>query len=373
VLTLQQLIASTATLNKIPSTSAKSYEAAQERMIHSVNRAVLQHPDIDSLLGENSADLVDNNHLNHASFMLEVLVRNDFELLVRTLPWVYRAYHNQGVDFDYFPLELRAWVAAIEQELTDCETAPIVELYQWMLSQHEHIIELSDQDESVEDSDPDSGRWFHTRAEFKAALDNRDHETCLEICRDQLAQGVTLPEIFNGIVYPVMVEVGVNWEYGKITVADEHEATAIVNRVISGLYFLVEKPKATRSVALVCAAPGERHEMGAWMVAISLELDGWDVIYLGADTPSADIAATAVKNEVNLVALSVAMPFGMTKTRELVDTLRGSSSIKSAKIMIGGGLFVRFPFMAEDLDVDGCFADSIKAVNWARTAVLEAR
>jgi len=99
----------------------------------------------------------------------------------------------------------------------------------------------------------------------------------------------------------------------------------------------------------------------------------WDVIYLGADTPSADIAATAVKNEVNLVALSVAMPFGMTKTRELVDTLRGSSSIKSAKIMIGGGLFVRFPFMAEDLDVDGCFADSIKAVNWARTAVLEAR
>jgi methanogenic corrinoid protein MtbC1 len=39
---------------------------------------------------------------------------------------------------------------------------------------------------------------------------------------------------------------------------------------------------------VLACAPGERHEIGLLMLAVLLRSDGWQVAYLGADTPVAD-------------------------------------------------------------------------------------
>lgn len=363
---LADIISSTLSIGKITGESVDAYEEAQEILTRQVNRAILQHPDVDRLLGGNPPELIENNHLNHVAFILEVIALNDFELLARTLPWVYRAYHNQGVHYDYFKIELQAWINAIEKELESDKAVPIIALYQWMISQHVNIIELSEHEETLSNHEPSADPWSSVKNEFLVALNARDHEQCLGICQQMLSKGVSLPEICQYIVYPVMVEVGVRWENGKLSVAGEHQATAIANKVISGLYFLEEKPQTTHSTAVVTAIPGERHEMGAWIISICLELDGWDVIYLGADTPRSDIVATAEKNNVDLIALSIAMPFGISMTRKLIADLRSCNAISSAKIMVGGGLFQRFPFLAERLDIDASFNDCIEALEWLR-------
>ena len=48
-----------------------------------------------------------------------------------------------------------------------------------------------------------------------------------------------------------------------------------------------------RGIAVLACAPGEHHEIGLLMLAILLRADGWQVAYLGADTPMADAAALA--------------------------------------------------------------------------------
>lgn len=353
-----------ASIKKIPEESASAYEEAQEVLMRHVNRAVLHHPQIDRLLGGNPPELLENNHLNHVGFILEVITLNDFELLAQTLPWVYSTYSNQGIDYDYFQIELKEWINAIKIELDERLARPIIELYEWMLTQHSVNIDLSKIKAQMENTESSIDRWTNTKAEFLTALSARDHEKCLSICQQTLSRGISLPEIFQYIVFPVMTEVGVRWEKGEITVAGEHEATAIVNKVIAGLYFLEDKPRTTHSTALVTTIPGDRHEMGAWIISICLELDGWDVIYLGADTPRSDIVECAENNSVKLIALSIAMPFGLSATRGLIADLRSSERLGAAKIVVGGGLFQRFPFLAQRLDIDASFNDVIKALEW---------
>ncbi len=354
-------------LGRVPESATRAYEQAGRTLTAIVNREIFSHTEIDRLLGGNPHELLENNHRNHVSFILEVMKLNDFELLASTLPWVYRAYHSQGVDFDYFRLELQAWINAIEKTLGARDAEPIVALYEWMMRAHESLIELSQQEDPTSGADLDHDLWSTSRRQFAAALDSTDHAACLAVCQGLYKAGTTLPEIFQSIIYPVMVDVGVRWEHGEIGVAEEHAATAIVNTVLSALYFLIDQSPAPHSIALVASVPDERHEMGAWMMAMCLELDGWDVIYLGADTPAASIVATVKERSVDLVALSMSMPFGLSHTKALVQQLRSGEVADPVRIILGGGLFVRFPHLVDSLEIDGCFSDCVSAVRWTRT------
>ena len=62
----------------------------------------------------------------------------------------------------------------------------------------------------------------------------------------------------------------------------------------AALQKLLADPRAdVRGTAVLACAPGEQHEIGLLMLAVLLRADGWQVAYLGADTPSADAVALA--------------------------------------------------------------------------------
>lgn len=65
-------------------------------------------------------------------------------------------------------------------------------------------------------------------------------------------------------------------------------------------------PPRTDSPRVLIATPsGERHAIGAALVGAAAAVDGWNVIYLGADLPAAEIANAAIARRVSAVALSV--------------------------------------------------------------------
>ena len=82
---------------------------------------------------------------------------------------------------------------------------------------------------------------------------------------------------------PALIEVGVRWEAGDVTVAQEHLATSTVRAAMQRL--LADARADVRGVAVLACAPGEQHEIGLLMLAVLLRADGWQVAYLGADTP----------------------------------------------------------------------------------------
>src|SRR5687768_17192914 len=81
-------------------------------------------------------------------------------------------------------------------------------------------------------------------------------------------------------------------------------ATAVFRRVLGWLLGVYGDESAAHR--LVVATPhGERHELGAWMVAITAALEGWNVTYLGADLPVEELLGAIGQTRAEAVGLSI--------------------------------------------------------------------
>ena len=80
---------------------------------------------------------------------------------------------------------------------------------------------------------------------------------------------------------------------------------------------------------------GQRHEIGALMVAAAADELGWEVVYLGPDLPVEDIAAAARQLEVRCVALSLVYVEAEVRLLEDLRKLRGALP-KPVPVLVGG-------------------------------------
>lgn len=107
------------------------------------------------------------------------------------------------------------------------------------------------------------------------------------------------------VIAPVLRRVGDGWASGELTVAQEHMLSGVVRAHLGRL--LADTRGSIRGIAVLACAPGERHELGLLMFAIMLRADGWQVDYLGADTPVADAATLADAVGARLLCISATM------------------------------------------------------------------
>jgi methanogenic corrinoid protein MtbC1 len=117
----------------------------------------------------------------------------------------------------------------------------------------------------------------------------------------------TLQEAFFDVLAPALIDVGTRWEAGEISVAQEHLASSTVRSAMQRL--LADARAGVRGVAVLACVPGERHEIGLLMFAVLLRAEGWQVAYLGADTPVAD----AVELARNLGATALCFSAGTSQ------------------------------------------------------------
>ncbi|MFW5791888.1 MAG: cobalamin B12-binding domain-containing protein [Desulfohalobiaceae bacterium] len=355
-------------LNDVPESAALAYTDHRDQLTGQVDERLEHRPDLHELIGEGSLDMMRDNHRNHASFMTTIFKLNSFTLLARIIPWVYRTYHAHGFSHDYFPVELKAWQEAIQNQLPPDQASPLLSVYEWMLSEHDTMIELAGREE-LDFSMAIAEHWRLQMEAFVQALVQGRSRECQQLALDALHVAGRLDEVYLNLIQPAMYEVGRLWETGAISVAREHLASSIVSRIISLLYLKQETSGIEpRGKAVITSAPNEFHEIGAWIVSDLLEQDGWEVHYLGANTPQDDLLAMLREVRPDFVAISVTMPFNLAQARDLIRTLKSSSPASDGiRIMIGGGLFNRNPELCEAIGGDGCAADGKQAVELARS------
>jgi len=112
------------------------------------------------------------------------------------------------------------------------------------------------------------------------------------------------PEFLARVAVPLLRRVGDEWHAGRLTPAQEHLASSVVHD-ISVERMRAFHPRADSPRVLIATPAGERHTIGAALVGAAAAVDGWSVIYLGADLPAAEIANAAIARRVSAVALSV--------------------------------------------------------------------
>lgn len=166
---------------------------------------------------------------------------------------------------------------------------------------------------------------------FRTAILSGDFPAALAVARE--ARELGLPVLYEQVAAPALVQVGELWQQGRISVADEHIASALTQSVLASFYpsfvWAVTGPKG-----IVACVPGERHELGARMAADLIANDGWNLIYVGSDVPLEALLTRVVHEDPVFVGLSVGMPERLPAVREAIARLRVAAP--HCKLVIGG-------------------------------------
>jgi DNA-binding transcriptional MerR regulator len=174
------------------------------------------------------------------------------------------------------------------------------------------------------------GTTARTPAELRRALfaavqasDVEEVPRLLDQAFALLATDQALARVFE----PVLERVGEAWESGALSIAQEHLLSEAIRARLERM--LADPRGGVRGVAVLACLPGERHELGLLMLGLLLRADGWQVVYLGADTPVEDALALAGRVAPSVLCLSVTLP----------DHLRGLGRIEpppEVAIVLGG-------------------------------------
>ncbi|HEX3715348.1 MAG TPA: B12-binding domain-containing protein [Trebonia sp.] len=167
--------------------------------------------------------------------------------------------------------------------------------------------------------------WDAQASRLYAALLAGDE---LQAARDfgRLAAGVPLAELCDRVVAPALHRVGAEWAAGELSVAGEHRATAICERLIAARVH--QSQGRPRGVAVTTTPPGERHALPSLMASACLREDHWQVHHLAADLPVGDLIGLAGDTGATLIVLSAASTggarAGIREARQITDRLPGT-------------------------------------------------
>lgn len=170
---------------------------------------------------------------------------------------------------------------------------------------------------------------------------------------DEVGAGRVLSEAFAlhavedvllDVITPAMITIGELWHAGELLVTTEHFATNQVQGRLRSLLALMPSPLLSRTVLVACA-PQERHELGALVVAVLLRRAGLDAIYLGADTPVADLLAMTRDLTPDAVFLSASQAGSGDQLRLHHKELRMMEPL----LVLGGRAFEESPDLIREV------------------------
>jgi len=154
-------------------------------------------------------------------------------------------------------------------------------------------------------------------------------------------------DLLDGLVAPLVRQVGDGCATGALRIAHEHLASAVLGTFLESLQGAYRT--AESAPGLIVTTPAfQHHEIGALMVAATARIEGWRTTYLGPNLPAEEIAAAARLRQSRAVALSIVLPGDpgalSTELRRLGGLLRGR-----ADLVVGGAAAGRYQPVLDEI------------------------
>jgi MerR family transcriptional regulator, light-induced transcriptional regulator len=167
----------------------------------------------------------------------------------------------------------------------------------------------------------------------------------LELTRDMDGEGLTSEFQRSLAVMPVMHfleqrmgpylhEMGEQWARGLLRVSQEHYASEKAREFLNAQWRGANEGNRSGRAAVLATPPGEPHTLGLHMAAWVTALAGVHVVFLGANTPMAEVAFAVERHAAQGVVLSVAAGYDGDLRAEL-DDLEGRLP-RPVSIALGG-------------------------------------
>ncbi|SNT45579.1 Methanogenic corrinoid protein MtbC1 [Asanoa hainanensis] len=162
-------------------------------------------------------------------------------------------------------------------------------------------------------------------------LDEADENGAIDVALTLLDCGVSADRVLLSLVAPAQAQVGQWWQRNEWSVAQEHAATHISERVVAAVATTV-RTRPTRERVVVACLDGEWHALPARLVAEVLRLDGWDVTFLGASVPSPHLVSYLHRHDPRAVLLACALPMRLPHAFRAIEACRRTD----VPVLVGG-------------------------------------
>jgi excisionase family DNA binding protein len=161
-----------------------------------------------------------------------------------------------------------------------------------------------------------------------------DEAGAWSLIESSMTGGMSPDQIYLELLTPALETIGDRWARGEITVAQEHQASAIVLRLIGRLGPLFARRGRKRGIVLVGCPPLEVHGLPSALLSDLLRARSFDVHDLGADVPADSWAVTAGSTD-RLVAVGLCATTPGHE-QELADTIAALRAATESPIFLGG-------------------------------------
>src|SRR4051794_3410479 len=154
--------------------------------------------------------------------------------------------------------------------------------------------------------------------ELQAALDRLD-EPAAQAAIDRLLATFTLQTVLRDAVLPYLRDLGERWQRGDASVAQEHFASNLLRGRLLGL--ARGWGQGAGPSALLACGPGELHDLPLIIFGLALAARGWQITYLGTDTPITTIQDTLADAQPRLVVIAATTPKVLRTSRPQLTQL----------------------------------------------------
>ncbi|MFD0470020.1 B12-binding domain-containing protein [Nonomuraea thailandensis] len=144
---------------------------------------------------------------------------------------------------------------------------------------------------------------------------------------DALDAGMPLETLLLDVVAAVQARVGHEWAANRLSVAQEHTATAVNERVLATLaHRASEQGDQTLGRIMVACIDGEWHAFPARLLAEVLRARGWQVDYLGAQVPTPHLVAHLHLTNPDAVALSSSLAIRLPAAHAAISACQAAGT-----------------------------------------------
>jgi DNA-binding CsgD family transcriptional regulator len=198
-----------------------------------------------------------------------------------------------------------------------------------------------------------------SRQVFREAVLTGRTDLAVHSARLMLGNGVTLGELYSGLLQPLLDEVGESWKNQELRVADEHRCALATRRVIERLGAGEPCRMPARGTVLLLPVPHEQHILGLMMVEHALRDAGWQVERPDAmPLPEVPVYASGIE-DLALIGFTLHAVPARDLRRELA-VLR--KELPDVPVLLGGLVVRRRPELAERVGADRVVGDVDSAV-----------
>ena len=194
------------------------------------------------------------------------------------------------------------------------------------------------------------------------ALIAGDETRASDLIEDSITKRWAPATIYLNLVAHAMTGIGDLWHRGELNISTEHRATQIAFRLLARVKNSYPDGNKTGLSAIVSGVAGDTHLGGALIFADLLRFDGWNVDFLGTDTPSDAILEIVKSNEPDLLCLSVTLPDQVDAAEETVRIVK--STVPSTAIIVGGGAISKNGSQNSLESADYVTSDPVTALKW---------